>query len=315
MFLKEILSKEKHVLNEIVDKKVCNSKLYEKSYVRNVLLDSNRLHRVENNKQFFIEKKRRKRRKYYYATHKLKAVLVSARYRRRRKEQLIRRKLRRKIEKSKGQGPLHSLEIINKIQSREQFKKRGHKGNSSYTTIRIYKSRKSNFIRFEIAQFRICRPNQFVNLFLKGIRTLITGRIKERENSLILLNAEKGGFSCYSSGFRGFLPETQFNKMLKIGRKKCSKSRLAFKSLVEYQRFRWFVSSPPRLRFVIKTFTKVFRFRRNNFVLSRKKKSHDSTRLLPKIIFHSTNSSRKKTRAKLTGLELIKKFECFKRRI
>ena len=215
----------------------------------------------------------------------------------------------------KSRSLILKKEIINKIQSREQFKKRGHKGNSSYTTIHIYKSRKSNFIRFEIAQFRICRPNQFVNLFLKGIRTLITGRIKERENSLILLNAEKGGFSCYSSGFRGFLPETQFNKMLKIGRQKCSKNRLAFKSLFEYQRFRWFVSSPPRLRFVIKTFIKVFRFRRNNFVLSRKKKSHDSTRLLPKIIFHSTNSSRKKTRTQLTRLELTKKFECFKRRI
>lgn len=314
MFLKEILSREKHVLNEIVDKKVCNSKLYEKSYVRNVLLDSDRLHRVENNKQFFIEKKRRKRRKYY-VTHKLKTVVLKATRRRRKKEQLIRRKLRRKIEKSKK--ILHSLEIIDKIQSREQFKKRGHKGNSSYTTIHIYKSRKSNFIRFEIAQFRICRPNQFIDLFLKGIRTLITGRIKERENSLMLLNAEKGGFSCYSSGFRGFLPETQFHKMIKIGfkRYKSSKSLLAFKSLVEYQRFRWFVSSPPRLRFIIRTFTKVFRFRRNNFVLSRKKKSHSSTRLLPRILFHSTKFFRKKTRAQLTRLESIKKFEYFKRRI
>lgn len=308
MFLKGIFSREKQVLNEVVDKKVCNSKLYEKSYVRNILLDSNRLHRVENNKQFFIEKKRRKRRKYF-VIHKPKRFVFGETRRRRKREQLVRRRFRRKTEQ--GRKFLHSTEVVEKIQ------KRGYKGHSSYTTLHIYKSRKSNFIRFELAQFKICRSNQFVDLFLKGIRTLLTGKIKERENSLMLLSAEKGGFKCYSSGFRGFLPDAQLHKMIEIGFKKykSSKSPFAFKFFIEYQRFRWFVSSPPRLRFVIKTFTKVFQFRKNNFILSRKKKSRNSNRLLTRILFHSTNSFKKKTRVQLTRLELLKKFEYFKRRI
>jgi hypothetical protein len=146
---------------------------------------------------------------------------------------------------------------------------------------------------------------------------LITGKIKERENSLMLLSAEKGGFRCYSSGFRGFLPESQFYKMTQIGfkRYKSSKNPFIFKTFIEHQRLRWFVSSPPRFRFIIKTFTKVLRFRRNKFVLSRKKKIRNSTRLLPKILFHATNSSIKKTHAQLTRLELSKKFDYFKRRI
>lgn len=313
MFLKEILSREKYILNEILDKKVCNSKLYEKSYVRNILIDSNCLHRVDNNKQFFIEKKRRKRRKYYTAREP-KTFIKTVTQRRRKNEQLIRRKSRRKLKKIKKS--YYSVKLIQAIRKRERFRKRGHIGYSSYTTVHIYKSRKSNFIRFELAQFKVCRPHQFVNLFLKGIRTLITGRIKEKENSLMLLAAEKGGFKCYSSGFRGFLPESQFYKMIEIGfTKKYKENPFAFKTFIEYQRFRWFVSSPPRFRFVIKTFTKVFRFRRNNFVLSRKKNIRNSTRLLPKILFHSAISSIKKTHAQLTKFELRRKFDYFKRRI
>lgn len=313
MFLKEILSKEKHVLNEIVDKKTCNSKLYEKSYVRNILVDSNCLHRVDNNKQFFVEKKRRKRRKYYTA-RELKTFIKTARERKRKSEQLTRRKSRRKQKKTKKSS--YSIKLVQSMRKRERFRKRGHIGYSSYTTVHIYKSRKSNFIRFEVARFKVCRPNQFVDLFLKGIRTLITGRVKERENSLMLLAAEKGGFKCYSSGFRGFLPESQFYKMIELGfTKKYKENPFVFKTFLEYQRFRWFVSSPPRFRFVIKTFIKVFRFRRNNFVLSRKKSFRNSTRLLPKILFHSASSFIKKTRAQLTKFELRKKFDSFKRRI
>lgn len=288
MFLKEILSREKHVLNEIVDKKTCNSKLYEKSYTRNALGDSNHLYRVENNKQFFIENKKQKE-KGHYEAYKPKPSMKTARQKKRKTDQLNIRKSQRNTETPKTLS--YNTKLIDKIQNRGQSQ--GHKGYSSYTTIQIYKSRKSNFIKFKLAQFKVCRPDKFVDLFLKGIRTLITGKVKERENSLMLLSAERGGFWCYSSGFRGFLPESQFYKMIEMGFKhlKLTKSPFVFQIFIEYQRFRWFVSSPPRFRFVIKTFTKVFRFRRNNFNLSRKKRFYNSTRLLPRILFYSTDSS------------------------
>lgn len=302
MFLKEIISREKHILSEIVDKKVCNSKLYEKSYVRNILLDSNCLYRVENNKQFFVEKKKQKRNKSYDRYKKRKKTFVKTeRQRRRRSEQLTRRKFRRKWKRCIESKNRH---IQSTLKSRKLLKKWKYKGRSSYTTIRIYKSRKNHFIRFELARFKICRSNQFINLFLKGIRTLITGKIKEKENSLILLSSIKGGFNCYSSGFRGFLPQKQLSRMFQIAFKRCKSSKDPFiiKAFIKNQKRRWFLSSPPRFRFIIKTFTKIFRFRRNNFVLSRKKKFYNSTKLLPKILFHATGYHIKKTYAQPSRL-------------
>jgi hypothetical protein len=312
MFLKEILSRGKHVLNEIVDKKVCNSKLYEKSYIRNLLIDSNCLHRVDNNKQFFIQKKKRKKRRHY----PLLWLLMSGkkptiRQRSRRDQQLARRKTPRNYLQY-GRTVKYSR-ILNR--DPKKFKMQGYKGYFSYTTVHIYKSRKSDFIRFELARFKVSRPNGFVDLFLKGIRTLITGRIKERENSLMLLCIKRGGFKCYSSGFKGFLTEIQFYKMLRIGLKRYKSNPFVFKSIIEYQKFRWFVSSPPRFRFVIQTFIPTFEFRRNKFVLSRKKDSHCHPRFRTRIQFHSTSASMKKTHAQLTRSELLKKFDYFKRRI
>ena len=281
MLLKEILSREKYTLNEIIDKKTCNSKLYEKSYIRNLFVDSTCLHSIENNKQFSTQKKKLKRRK-------------------RRK-----RRKNRKIKRLKIRYAIRST-----FKCRRQNVKGRHKGSSSYTTVLLYRSRKTNFIRFESIKKSVCGSNRFIDLFLKGVRTLITGKVKKRENSLMLLSARKGGFRCYSSGFRGFLPKTELKKMINRSfRNKSIESASAFKKLLARRKMEWLISSPPRFRFVIKALTRKFRFRRNKFVLSRKKKYRKRTRMLSKIVFFSISRRRRRGKHdKITRSKFLKKF-------
>ena len=302
MLLKEILSREKYTLNEIVDKKICNSKLYEKSYIRNLFVDSTCLHSIENNKHFSTQKK------------KLRHIKIKTRVGRRRKrgrgakrKKIGKKRKNRKIKELRS----HRTARANFKWRRQNFRKGGgRKGHSSYTTVLLYRSRKTNFIRFESIKKSVCGSNHFIDLFLKGVRTLITGKIKKRENSLMILSARKGGFRCYSSGFRGFLPKTEFKKIINRSfHNKSIESASAFKKLLARRKVEWLVSSPPRFRFVIQTLTRKFRFRRNKFVLSRKKKYHKRTRMLSKFLFFSI--SRRRSKGKLNRIaqsKFLKKF-------
>lgn len=301
MLLKEILSREKYTLNEIVDKKICNSKLYEKSYIRNLFVDSTCLHSIENNKHFSTQKK------------KLKHIKIRKRVGRRGKRG--RGAKRKKIGKKRKNQKVKELRSHRTARAnfkwrRQKFKKGGHKGHSSYTTVLLYRSRKTNFIRFESIKKSVCGSNHFIDLFLKGVRTLITGKIKKRENSLMILSARKGGFRCYSSGFRGFLPKTELKKIINRSfHNKSIESASAFKKLLAFRKVEWLVSSPPRFRFVIQALTRKFRFRRNKFVLSRKKKYRKRTRMLSKFLFFSISRRRSKGKLnKIAKSKFLKKF-------
>ena len=265
MLLKEIFSKKRKIFSKLLDKKAFNQKMYEKSYIRGPLIDCNSVYRLDNNSSFFNIKRKNLKKKRRIITKRKKSSRIWA-----------------------------NLYKVKRIKN----KRVGYKGSSSYTTTSLYRNRKINFIRFQLPLCNVQTSSSFVESFLKGLKKLVTGKIKEEQNTLILLNAKKGGFNCYSSGFRGFLSKKQFEIILLMWSKglKKSKSLLSFNSIrcfILSQKFHWSISPPPRFNFKIKTIVRTLRLRRKKFVLSRKKKSFLLTKMLPKIIFFSTLSHSK----------------------
>ena len=282
MLLKEIFSKKKRVFGKILDQKTFNHRMYEKSYIRGLLIESNSLHSLDNNSFLFNIKK---------------------------KSNI--KKRRRKIKRAKKAKKFSRIWTNLCKQKKKRRRRHGYKGSSSYTTTSLYKNRKNNFIRFQLPLCNTRIKISFIDSFLEGLRKLITGNIKKKGGTLILLNPRKGGFICYSSGFRGFLPKKEFEYIILLWINKAFKRSKQFKlfkqmkHFIKSQKFNWSICPPPRFRFNIKTIAYTFHIRRKKFVLSRKKRSYVSTKMLPSIVFYSTLSSSLRAKLDFAEFELM----------
>lgn len=296
MLLKEIFSKKKKLFREILSQKLLNQTTYEKSYIRRASLESTSVCLLDNSRSFFntikrVLRRKRKGRIKNFRKFKLKSKKKKSKKKTKKSKRLLRIKKRRS-KKKKSRNLTKKLK--NPYKRRDaQIKRIGRKGSSSYTTTFLYRNRKINLIRFKQPICSIVRSMNFIDLFLKGLKTLITGKIKKNDSTLIILEAKRGGFSCYSSGFRGFLPRNEFRRIVKVWAKgiailtKKSGDFAVLKQFIKSQRFQWSISPPPRFKFFIRTLVQNFRFRRNKFILSRKKKTETPTKMLPKFIFIS----------------------------
>jgi hypothetical protein len=304
MLLKEIFSKKKKLFREILSQKLINQTTYEKSYVRRVSVELTAICLLDNCRSFFnttkkVHQKKRKGRIKNFRKFELKrkgkkkvSKKKESPEEKKDKEKQIRIKRRSKRKKIRNS----TKRLRNPYKKREaRIKRIGHKGSAFYTTTFLYQNRKINLIRFKQPICNMIRPINFTDLFLKGLKTLLTGTIKKNDNTLIILEAKRGGFSCYSSGFRGFISKFHFKRIVKFwgrGIKSIIKKSGDFtllKQFIQSQRFQWSISPPPRFKFFIRTLARHQRFRRNKLNLSRKKKTETPTKMLPKLVFISQN--------------------------
>jgi hypothetical protein len=308
MLLKEIFSKKKKLFREILSQKLLNQTTYEKSYIRRVSAELTSVCLLDNCRSFFnttkkVHSKKRKGRiknfrkfelkyKKKKKVSKKKVKTKSPEETKKDREKQIKIKKRSKKKKIKNA----TKRLRNPYKKRDaRIKRIGHKGSSSYTTTFLYQNRKINLIRFKQPICNMTRPINFTDLFLKGLKTLLTGRIKKNDNTLIILEAKRGGFSCYSSGFRGFISKYHFQLIVGFwgrGIKRIIRKTgdlTVLRQFIRSQRFQWSVSPPPRFKFLIRTLVKHYRFRKNKLNLSRKKRTETPTKMLPKFVFISQN--------------------------
>lgn len=317
MLLKEIFSLKKKLFREILSQKLLNQTTYEKSYIRRASLELTSVCLLDNCRSFFntvrnIQQKKRKGRIKNFKALDLKPKKKKEKSekkieKKKEKETEIEKILRR--EKAKAENK-KKRKVAARTKLREarrkldpyvkadaRIKRIGYKGSSSYTTTFLYRNRKINLIRFKQPICNLIRPTNFINLFLKGLKTLLKGRIKKKDNTLIILEAKRGGFSCYSSGFRGFIPKCHFQCLVETWLKGIRHHALKIgdftplKQFVMSQSFQWCVSPPPRFRFSIKKLIQYHRFRRNKLNFSRKKKTEIPTKMVPKFVFISPDNT------------------------
>lgn len=273
MLLKEIFSNKKKLFREVLAKKLLNQTTYEKSYIRRVLSTSEPIVCLDNWRYFFNKiKKVVRRNKFVFNEPK----------------------------KTKGYGRT----VVTKLKKKWitpydrriiKTKLLGCLGHSFYTTTFLYKNRKVKLMRFKQPICYMISLN-FIDSFLKGLKTLIKGQVKtlskkKHLDTLIILEVLKGGFSCYSYGFRGFLTTVDFEYIVREWKKEIRqliRKKVNFfmlKSLVKSQKFHWSIAFPPRLKFSIETLSQTYRFRKNNYRLSRRKRTKISTKMLPRLTF------------------------------
>lgn len=323
MLLKEIFSRKKKLFREILSQKLLNQTTYEKSYIRRASLELASVCLLDNCRSFFNTVKNIQQKKRKGRIKNFKALDLKPKKKKKKSKKKIEKKKETKVEKILRQQKAKAehkrkRKIAARMKSREakrkldpytkaiaRIKRIGYKGSSCYTTTFLYRNRKINLIRFKQPICNLIRPINFINLFLKGLKTLLKGRIKRKDNTLIILEAKRGGFSCYSSGFRGFIPKRHFQCIVETWLKGIRHHALKIgnftplKQFVMSQSFQWCVSPPPRFRFSIKKLIQYHRFRRNKLNLSRKKKTEIPTKMVPKFIFSSPDKAfveRKKLR-------------------
>lgn len=264
MFIKEIFSRKKKKIIEILHKKAFIEKMYEKSYVRGLVANSNRIHVLDNNSLFFNIKK-------------------STRF----KSNLI-------VEESRSYSYDEGVKIYDS--QKKPSPKIEYKGYSSYSTTFLYKNRKNHFLRFQLPLCTLNKSRNFLNSFIKGFTRINKTKLIEGETSLIILSSNKGGFLCYSSGFQGFLPKSQFKFVITEWMQHFTdfqkKVELQFlKSFIQLQKFDFIVSLPSRFSFVLKSMFNNVTLRRKRFILSRKKRSYRCTTMAINMIFYSTKNT------------------------
>lgn len=309
MLLNEIFSREKKLFREILSQKLLNQTTYEKSYIRRASGEFTSICLLDNSRAFFSITKRTQRkkrkgriknfRKFELKYKKIKIDKKKQKETRRTKQ--IRKEKKKTQLRIKNRSKKIKIEILT-TNSRNPYKKRdarikrlSYKGSSSYTTTFLYQNRRINLMRFKQPICNLVRSTGFVDLFLKGLKHLLTGKIKRKESTLIVLEAKRGGFSCYSSGFRAFISKCNFRRVVRawtrgIKRHIRKSGNLAIlKQFIKSQRFQWSISPPPRFKFFVKTLVQYHRFRKNKSRLSRKKKTGLQTKMLPKFIFISKN--------------------------
>jgi predicted phosphatase len=265
MFTKEILSKRKLVLLDILQKKALNRVLYEKAYTRTRSSNSDLVQVIDNNSFFFYQKKIRIKTK---------------------------------------NDTLDSIDIENDSALRiiEDFNSKGY---SIYSTIFLYKNRKNNLLRFELSLNRFSNIMEIANNYLNGLRKLVTktDAMIQQESTLILLSAKNGGFTCYSSGFQGFLCSSQFFLMLVqfIDKLKVKSKYNVIPSLqliLQSQRIYFLTISSPRFVFDIKAISPYCTLARRNYKTSRRFSTDIITIITPQILFCICDRNKKVERIK-----------------
>lgn len=280
MILKQIFRYKQTIFRDILDKKVSNHKLYEKSYLRKRYENSKMSHILDNSKIFFPLIKMKK---------KLSKAILE--------------------EEQVDQVDQDSVKTTNV----NSFKANAYKikpqvkvddlvenvtGSSIYSTNYIYRSRKNASLRFQIPIIKTHKIKNLSNLFLDSLKILTGGCVKEKgsdESSLILLHPEKGGFNCYSSGFRGFLSGYQLDCVFHdwhdtFSTRKDTSEFFQLRSFFSSRKIDYMISPPTRFTFEIKTVVEEFRFRKKKLVSSRKKRNHTLNRFTPNFFFKSINS-------------------------
>lgn len=266
MFVKEIFSLEKKKLTEIIKLKRFNNAMYEKSYVRGTLSNSARTYLLDNNSLMFNIKRNKhlKKKHVHQASH--------------------------------GQVSFQEVKAYNSKSNREIVSK--NKGFSIYTTTFLYKNRKNNFLRFNLASctLNISKHANIVHFFIEGIERIFETK-KMEETTLIFLFASKGGFICLSSGFLGFMPKSQFRMIVLEWAKNfvnfLHRSNVSdLKNFLKLQKCQMSVSPPPRFCFLLEKMSTTIVLKRNRFLLSRKKRSYVVRNSNPSFIFYSRENHR-----------------------
>jgi hypothetical protein len=171
-------------------------------------------------------------------------------------------------------------------------------GSSIYSTNYIYRSRRNASLRFQIPIIKIHKITNLSNLFIESLKILAGGRIKEKgsnESSLIVLHPERGGFNCYSCGFRGFLSGYQLDCVFHdwhdtFSTPKNTSEFFQLRSFFSSRKIDYMISPPTRFTFEIKTVVEEFRFRKKKLVSSRKKRKYNLNKFTPNFFFKSINS-------------------------
>lgn len=277
MILKHIFKYKQTIFREILDKKVSNQKLYEKSYLRKRYENSSINYVLDNNKVFSPLIKTKTRKKVRKVIRRSKKKVVKAEL----------RKINVKSFKTNAYKTQLNFKINNLVENVT--------GSSVYSTNFIYRSRKNAFLRFQVPIVKVHKVSNLSNLFLNGLKSLSTGRIKEKEtdeNSLILLHPERGGYNCYSCGFRGFLSGYQFDSICDdwhdtFFSRKDTTEFSQLRSFFSSRKIEYIISPPTRFMFEIKAVRQEVRFRKKKLVLSRKKRNYTLNKLIPVFVFKS----------------------------
>lgn len=280
MILKQIFRYKQIIFRDILDKKVSNHKLYEKSYLRKRYENSKINHILDNSKTFFPFIKMKK---------KLSKTMPE--------EEQVDQVDEEPVRISNVNSFNDSAYRIKPKIKVDDFVE-NVTGSSVYSTNYIYRSRRNASLRFRIPIIKTHKIKNLSNLFLDSLKILSGGRIKEKESnesSLIVLHPERGGFNCYSCGFRGFLSGYQLDCVFHDWNDTFS----TFKNTSEFFQLRSFFSSrkidymispPTRFTFEIKTVVEEFRFRKKKLVSSRKKRKYNLNKFTPNFFFKSINS-------------------------
>ncbi len=280
MILKQIFRYKQIIFRDILDKKVSNHKLYEKSYLRKRYENSKINHILDNSKTFFPFIKMKK---------KLSKSMPE-------EEQVD----------QVDEDPVKISNVNSFNASAYRMKPKikvddfveNVTGSSIYSTNYIYRSRRNASLRFRIPIIKTHKIKNLSNLFLDSLKILSGGRIKEKgsnESSLIVLHPEKGGFNCYSCGFRGFLSGYQLDCVFHDWNDTFSTSKntsefFQLRSFFSLRKIDYMISPPTRFTFEIKTVVEEFRFRKKKLVSSRKKRKYNLNKFTPNFFFKSINS-------------------------
>ena len=281
MFIKEVFSKEKKNLIETLQKKTFAGVKYEKSYIRGIVSNLTQVRILDNNSSLFHKRKKR----------------ISSRI-----------KPARKFRKS-----VYSIRIaaLKKINKKKEFK-----GNSLYTTAFLYKNRKNHFLRFQLPLYTIAKSKKVLDTFVQGVERLSKTPTIKGGCSLIFLSVGKGGYICYSSGFRGFLPRKHSKSIIRdwlthLSDTDVTSSFVALRYFMKSQKSNFFTSPPSRYPFVLKSLLDIVSLKKKRFLLSRKKRLRFRTKVKLDMVFYSTQSfteyKDKLKRFRLAQLRLKKK--------
>lgn len=251
MFTKEILSKRKVVLFDILQKKALNRVLYEKAYTRTRNSNSDLVQVIDNNSFFFYKRK--------ICTRKKDDILDSTDF------------------DNDSVGTIDGFNLKGDSVYSTIFLYKNRKNNLLRFELSL--NRFSNIM--EIA-------NNYINSLRKLI-TKTDSKIKQ-ESTLILLSAKTGGFMCYSSGFQGFLSSSQFFLMLVQFVNKL-KAKLKYnvipssQLILQSQQIYLMTVSSPRFVFDIKVISPYCTLARRNYKISRRFSTDIITTITPQILF------------------------------
>lgn len=268
------------IFRDILDKKVSNHKLYEKSYLRKRYENSKTNHILDNSKTFFPFIKMKK---------KLSKTMPE-------EEQVDQVDEDPMIISNVNSFNASAYRIKPKVKIDDFVE--NVTGSSIYSTNYIYRSRRNASLRFRIPTIKTHKIKNLSNLFLDSLKILSGGRIKEKgsnESSLIVLHPERGGFNCYSCGFRGFLSGYQLDCVFHdwndtFSTCKNTSEFFQLRSFFSLRRIDYMISPPTRFTFEIKTVVEEFRFRKKKLVSSRKKRKYNLNKFTPNFFFKSINS-------------------------